>query len=113
MSEPKRPPLTVAKLAVRDGRRCIHCGTTEALTTQHRGVKGTGGRRSAERPSNGVILCWSFNVDIEANAELAAWAIQCGWKISTHADPAKMRVWDANELAWFMLADDFTRSRIG
>ena len=104
----KLPKLTVAAIAKRDGRRCIHCGTTESLTLQHRGNKGMGGRPSAERSSNGVILCLGLNLAAEA-AKLCRIN---GWKISTHADPSKVSVFDANTGLTYLLADDFTRSAV-
>lgn len=102
----------MARIARRDGLRCIHCGTTDALTCQHRGVKGTGGRNSAERPSNGIILCWALNVAIEQDAELAAWAEEMGWKISTHADPTTIAVYDTTEAAAFLLDDAWNRVEV-
>lgn len=112
MSAPKWPALTVAKLAVRDGRYCLHCGTTETLTVQHRGVKGSGGRRSADRPSNGVILCWALNVALEQDAGLAAWAEARGWKLSSHSDPTQERVLDATTGIWYMLDDEMGRREL-
>lgn len=107
---PKWPPLSVAKLALRDGRYCLHCGTTEALTVQHRGVKGSGGRNSADRPSNGVILCWALNVALEQDAGLAAWAEGLGWKISSHADPTQLPVTDATTGLVWLFDDQYGRS---
>lgn len=106
------PALTVAKLERVAGRRCWHCGTTEALTVQHRAVKGHGGRRSADRPSNGLLLCWGFNTLIESDAAAAAYARDSGWKISTHADPAQVPAFDVNTGLAYLIADDFTRRAV-
>lgn len=112
MAVPKWPALTVAKLSKVAGRRCWHCGDTETPTVQHRAVKGTGGRRSADRPSNGLILCWAFNCLIESDATAAELARANGWKISTHSDPAKVPAFDVNTGLTYLIADDFTREAI-
>lgn len=103
MSVPKLAPLTVDRLAVRDGRRCIHCGTTEGLTVQHRANRGHGGSRSAESPANGVILCWGLNGALERIPEAADAARECGWKVSRHVDPATVPVWDGVTRGWWLL----------
>lgn len=109
---PKWAKLTVAKLAARDGRHCLHCGTTDTLTVQHRGVKGMGGRNSAERPSNGIIICWELNVAAEANQAYAEMCLAHGWKISTHADPTQIPVYDATTGSSWLLNDDFGRTKL-
>lgn len=113
MSVPKLPPLTVARLAVRDGRACLHCGTDETLTVQHRAVKGHGGRRSAERLSNGIILCNALNVAVEQSAEVAWWAAYYGWKILTSSDPSAVSVYDAGTGRWWLLDDRGGRIETG
>ena len=104
------PRLTLARLILRDGRACWHCGTDEALTVQHRAVKGMGGRNSAERPSNGLALCGGMNVAIEQDAALAAWAEACGWKLRTTDDPSERPAWDAVAQRWVSLGDDWSRT---
>lgn len=105
------PPLTVDRIAVRDGRRCMHCGTTDGLTTQHRARKGLGGRRTAERPSNGVILCGALNGAVEADAAVAAWARDRGWKASAYADTTKVPVLDGVTGEWWLLDDNWHKVR--
>lgn len=102
----KRPNLTVDRLAARDGRRCAHCGIEVNLTVQHRANRGMGGRRSAERMSNGIILCWAANTALESHAAAAAYARECGWKVSKHADPSEVPVWDAVDQCWWLLDDE-------
>jgi hypothetical protein len=106
------PPVKKSKLITRDGAHCPHCGTQEALTIQHRGVAGMGSRRSAQRPSNVVLLCWAYNVAIEQDAALSAEALAAGWKISTHADPSKVPYLDATTGTRWQLADDYTKTAV-
>ena len=107
MSVPRLRPLTVDRLAERDGRRaCWHCGTAEGLTVQHRANRGHGGSRSAESPANGIVLCWQANTELESIASAATWARYNGWKVSRHVDPATVRVWDVNTLSWWLLDHD-------
>jgi len=112
MAVQKWPALTVAKLTPVAGRRCWHCGTTETLTVQHRANRGHGGRRSADRPSNALLLCWAFNSLIESDADAAQIARANGWKISTHSDPAKVEAFDVTTGQNYLLADDFTRRAV-
>lgn len=77
---------------------------------QHRAGKGMGGRNSAERPSNGVVLCNLLNSALEQSAELAAWAEQCGWKLPRTVDPAARPFWDAPAGQWVQPHDDWTRT---
>lgn len=112
MSVPTWPVVKKSKLIARDGEHCPHCGTREALTIQHRAVRGMGGRRTAERPSNAVLLCWAYNVAIEQDATLSAEALAAGWKISTHADPSKVPYLDATTGTRWQLADDYTKAAV-
>ncbi len=105
MSRRLWPKLTVARLALRDGARCAHCGAVDGLTVQHRGIRGMGGSPAAERPSNGLILCWALNTAIAADAEVAAFAEARGWAISQWADPLEVPVWDEPDGAWYRLGD--------
>lgn len=82
------------------------------LSVQHRAVKGMGGRNSAERPSNGIILCALLNAALEQDASLADWADARGWKISTSDDPEARLVWDQVAYCWVQLGDDWTRTEL-
>lgn len=104
-----RPPLSRSKLIARDGERCWHCGTEYGLTIQHRAVRGHGGRNSAEHPANGILLCGLFNGALEQDARAAAWALEAGWKLSTHTDPTTVAVYDAWSATWWLLGDDYTK----
>lgn len=106
------PVLTKAKIIRRDGPHCPHCGDTETTTIQHRAVKGSGGRNSAEHPANGILLCWLLNVGIEQDAELAAWAESMGWKISSHADPTEVPVYDATTGITYLLDAAWNRREV-
>lgn len=106
MAVEKLPALTVARLAERDGRRCIAHGCVDGLSVQHRAVKGLGGRRTAERWSNGIILCADLNVALEADPGVAAWGRRLGYKVSTHADPSKVPVYDGVTGEWWLLDDN-------
>lgn len=112
MSVPKWPAPNKRKLVTRDGEHCPHCGGTDTLTIQHRGVAGSGSRRSAQRPANLILLCWAYNVAIEQDAALSAEATAAGWKISTHADPSKVPYLDATTGTRWQLADDYTKTAV-
>lgn len=98
----------------RDGGMCAACGTTYGLTLQHRAGKGMGGSKAAERYSNYLSLCWSHNVDLESNADLAARGRAYGWKCRRNVlmTPAETPVWYVYEQAWFHLEDDGTRLKL-
>lgn len=97
------------RIAARDGDRCIHCGTTEGLTIQHRANRGMGGRPSADVPSNLILMCGALNVALEQRADLAEWARRCGWKVSRHLDTREVAVWDAVAGLWLYLDDAWGR----
>lgn len=104
------PKLSVARIAPRDGRVCAHCGTTEALTVQHRAGKGMGGSAAAEALSNGCILCHDFNVLIEQDAAAAERARRMGWKVSRlgRLKPWEVPFWHAPTQGWRMVFNDGT-----
>lgn len=111
MAADRYPPLTVDRIADRDARRCMHCGDTQGLTTQHRAVRGLGGRRTADRPSNGIILCGLLNGAVESDPAVADWARRNGWKTSTHADTTKVPVLDGVTGEWWLLDDNWHKVR--
>lgn len=110
---PLWPALTRTKITRRDYQGqayCLHCGTTEDLTIQHRYRKGAGGSNAAERPSNGVMLCWTLNTQMEQNATVAALALEYGWKLTGADDPTEAAVYDAVTGLWWLLSDQWTRT---
>lgn len=102
------PPLSLDKIHGRDGGRCPHCGAP-ADTVQHRQRRGSGGSNEAERPSNGIGLCWAAN-DADANVAGVRELFEVrGWSVSRYDDPAEVPVWDAWSGRWWMLTDTWTR----
>jgi hypothetical protein len=106
------PALTAKPIGRRDGKHCVHCGTTENLTVQHRAVKGSGGRNSAEAPANGILLCWPANVELEQDGPGAEHGRSMGWKLSTHADPTEVPFFDASTGEWWQPDNDWQRRRV-
>lgn len=74
----------------RDGHRCVGCGTTQDLTTQHRIARGMGGTgRGGDlalviaSPVNGLTLCGSGTTGCHGWAERnRAAAARLGWSVS-------------------------------
>lgn len=99
------------KLVKRDSW-CLHCGATEALAPNHRANRGHGGSKSAERPSNLVLLCSMFNGLIESDAKAARLAKQYGWKISRYDTPSQIPVYDAIAGLWWALDDNWTKGKV-
>lgn len=106
--------LTVAKVAPRDGRVCAHCGATDGLSVQHRANKGMGGSREAERLSNGIILCATYNALLEQSAAEAERAIRMGWKCSKYGrieagtHTSQVPFWHYPTQGWRLVFDDGT-----
>ena len=110
MSRRTFPPLTVARIAVRDGAACASTGSTEGLSAQHRYNKGMGGSPLGDRPSNGVILDAVLNSTLEQNADEAEHARRMGWKISKWDDPTKVPYWHAPSQTWWLADDEWGRT---
>lgn len=72
----------------RDQNQCQLCGKW-AETVHHRGGRGMGGSKAANRLSNACILRDYCNTRIEQDPNWAAWARRQGVKISKFTDPAK------------------------
>lgn len=104
-------PKEFQKYLERDGG-CYHCGSTEALSPNHRANRGMGGSKKRDVPSNVFILCSEMNNAIEQNAHLAAAARSKGWKLWNWQDPANTPIFDTQKNQWFILGDDFTRKVI-
>lgn len=106
-------PLTVARLARRDGgRRCWHCWEEVAVGVQHRAAKGMGGYVAAERLSNGLILCNLLNSAAEADQDAAEMCLAYGWKVSKWDDPATVPALEVATGYWWLLDDIGGRRRV-
>lgn len=92
---------------LRDGHRCLACGSRDALTWQHRAASGMGGRgvkAPALTPADGCTLCVLCNASCEAEGQTLA--LSMGWKIRRNrgAMPASaIPVFDVNERRWFTI----------
>ena len=74
---------------------------------QHRAGRGMGGSKSANRLSNGIVLCSSMNALIEADADLAMEARRRGIKVGFWADTEEIPVVYPDGPWW--LSDDGTK----
>lgn len=77
-------PSAVLRAAVysRDLNRCVHCGTGEGLSFQHRVASGMGGRGKKAPPlsaADGLTACLSCNQRFES--DLQERALASGWKV--------------------------------
>ena len=102
-------PAKTRKLVYqRDNYVCVHCGTTNGLTLQHRASRGMGGSKSLDGPENLVTMCWQANTDLESNPDFMALGRKHGWKLSRWEDPTTIPVrYFADGV--FYLTDRFTR----
>lgn len=101
-----------ASLFMRDQYRCLHCGTGDQLSAQHRINRGAGGSRDprVHAPSNLLTLCWPINAQLESDATLAELGRRYGWKLTRDQDPLAVPVWDAQVQLWYRLDDDWGRT---
>lgn len=111
-------PKEFDKILLRDGGRCVHCGTTEGLVPHHRMNRGMGGSQALETPSNVLTMCSRFNAAMEAENSAQLWAIQNGWKL-VRVNPNMTReilhhaaVWDHTWSKWYLLDDDYNRREV-
>lgn len=98
----------VKKLYARDQNQCLHCGTTENLTVQHRANRGMGGSKNRDQASNLIVLCWFVNFEMEASSIKAKIAKEYGWKLESWESPAMVEVWSEPLRRWILLNDDWT-----
>ena len=92
-------------------KHCVWHGPScdpETWIPQHRVGRGMGGSKSANRLSNGVVLCSLMNGLIESDAALQMEARERGIKLSFWGDPLAVPVIDHTGTAWW-LRDDGTR----
>ncbi len=97
----------VRKVRERDGWRCVHCGTTENLTTGHRKNRGSGGSSdpAINRPSNLITECAAANALSESDAGFRLRALEKGWKVLQFKDPRLVRCWVLGRGPVFLLDD--------
>ena len=76
----------------RDGEQCVHCGTTEGLTIQHRANRGMGGSKLLDTASYLVVMCAEANQRLESSAAFADLGRTLGWKIRRSEDPESVPV---------------------
>jgi hypothetical protein len=103
-------PKEFAKYVARD-RYCLHCGETEAISPNHRLNRGMGGSKKRDHPANIVVLCSLVNGLIESDAQWATKARTFGWKLSPWDDPTFVPVYEAMWGVWWLLDDEFGRTR--
>jgi hypothetical protein len=91
-------------------KHCPHCGTTDdTLVPNHRANRGMGGHKAGNEPSNIVVLCSSFNGEIESDPLMASAARKFGWKIGRYANPTNVPVFDSVSGRWWRLDNDYGR----
>ena len=86
------PASTRRLVFQRDGDECVHCGTTEGLTLQHRASRGMGGSKTLDGPENLVVMCGQSNARLESSAAFADLGRTMGWKIRRSEDPTTIPV---------------------
>jgi hypothetical protein len=95
-----------AAVYLRDGFRCVACGSTLDLTFQHREASGMGGRgKRAPRltPADGLTLCLPCNEGCEADGQDRALAL--GWKLRRNRGSLlaqQIPYYDRNDLTWYL-----------
>lgn len=96
------------KYLARDNR-CWHCGDTgDTLIPQHRKNRQAGGKnKSADQPSNIIVLCSQANGLLESDAKFAELGRKLGWKLRQHENPAEVPIFGHG--GWWLLNDDFTK----
>lgn len=99
-------------ILTRDGNRCLHCGTSDRLSIQHRVNRGMGGSKDPRihAPSNLLTICWAFNVQMESQPDMAELGRKYGWKLTRDQDPLTVPVWDAQAQLWYRLDDEYNRT---
>lgn len=96
--------FTRVKIIKRDLGRCIHCGSTEDLAIHHRKNRGMGGSKQLDRLDNLLLICNTYNVAMESNADVRREAIQFGHKLNSW-DAFDKPVFDIPTGLWFYLTE--------
>lgn len=94
--------FTKNKLFQRDLDRCVHCGTTDDLAIHHRKNRGMGGSKQLDRLDNLLVICNTYNVAMESNADVRQQAIAYGHKLNSW-DGFDTPVFDIPLGLWFHL----------
>lgn len=100
-------------IKARDGG-CVWHGLgcdSDTWVPQHRAGRGMGGSKSANRLSNGVVLCSWVNGLLESDAHVAEVARRRGIKVSFWADPELIPVVYSDGATW-LLTDDGERKSV-
>lgn len=101
------PAKTVKVFRERDSQRCAACGVSNALSTQHRINKGSGGDPKGYRNilSNLLTLCVLCNGALESDERFRASGISNGWKAMSWDDPLRVAVYYMWAREWRLLDD--------
>ena len=91
----------VKKLRVRD-EWCWHCGATANLVPHHRANRGAGGSKVLDNLQNVILVCASFNGEMESDPAVAAWARDLGLKLSRYSSPGNA-LFDNYAKRWYLL----------
>jgi len=101
---------------LRDGNRCVDCGTSDNLSIQHREASGMGGRGKKAPPltaSDLLTLCLPDNEACEAEGQSRALAL--GYKIRRNRGQItadRIPIFDRNTKFWYQLNRDGSRTAI-
>ena len=86
------PAKTRRLVFERDGYECVHCGTTEGLTIQHRANRGMGSSKAYDTLPHLIVMCAESNQRLESSAVFADLGRTLGWKIRRTDDPEAIPV---------------------
>lgn len=87
----------------RDDWQCVHCGTTQGLSIQHRINRGMGGSKRRDSLSSLITLCAIANQRLESDAQFAQAGRYYGWKLNSYENPENEPVYYAPKDAWYTL----------
>ena len=105
-------PSIVSLVYQRDMYQCVHCGTTNGLSLQHRINRQMGGSKLRDTVQNLIVMCWDANMRLESSAGFAERGMAAGWKLRSWQDPLVVPVFYAPEGAFFVLTERGTRVRV-